>query len=336
MNAQVKPTQTGQYPHSKINNDGKIGCLWLFFPTRMHPWVALKYILDIDFFLNICFIIFALSLGWWSSKKTHEYCPWWGCYGHCFTYALFLGVQGIVLGTYVACMSRNTFRWLNDGSLPGKVSVWVWLRTFFYMVQLALFFIQVAGWTTDFDWWEGDRDKIDASKRILIQVDNPVGSVVRVQGSYWNEVNARNWSILMGFSNVLGWMYLLIIGFTAKKAAIKCNGDRDLPLELTRYQPKDPNREEWRLIDKETAVKIHGYNVQQVYGDNGGNASEQVALVNPNVGANSVPMKLSFVNGPGKKVGEADADQYAGQGSHRVGQNEPQVDDGFGWGNGKL
>jgi hypothetical protein len=156
--AKVKQTQSsGTYPHSKINNDGKIGCLWLFFPTRLHPWVAFKYILDIDFFANICFIIFGLSLGYWSVKKTHEYCPWWGCYGHCASYALFITIHGIILGIYSFVMGRFTLRWLNNGSLPCKASVWFALRTFFYGVELILFFIQLAGWTTDYDWWEGDR-----------------------------------------------------------------------------------------------------------------------------------------------------------------------------------
>jgi hypothetical protein len=157
--------------------------------------------------------------------------------------------------------------------------VWFYLRTFFYGVQLTLFFIQLAGWTTDYDWWEGDRNQIDASKRILIQIDNPIGTMVRVQGSHWNEVNAVNWSIVMGSSNVLGWLYLMIIGFTARKAVQKCDEDRKLPLEQVRYQFKDPAQKKIRLLEKDIALKIHDYNEETFGGPERSNRKNQLAFI---------------------------------------------------------
>ena len=174
----------------------------------------------------------------------------------------------------------------------------------------------------------------------MIQLDKPVGSVVRVQGSYWNEVNARNWSIMMGVSNVAGWLYLIIIGFTAKKAVAKCNQDRFLPLEAVKYRPKDLYREDMRLIDKETAEKIHDYNVQQIYGADGNIDGGQSAIwgsLGQNKGSNgTTPMKMGLANNTGKKYGESDGDEKNGQGSFRVGGDENPGNDGFGWGGDKI
>jgi hypothetical protein len=175
----------------------------------------------------------------------------------------------------------------------------------------------------------------------LIQLEKPVGSTVRVQGSYWNEVNARNWSIMMGVSNVTGWLYLIIIGFTAKKAVAKCNQDRFLPLEAVKYLPKDLYREDIRLIDKETAEKIHDYNVQQIYGADGGNIengqSEIWSGLGQNKGMNApAPMKMGLSNAAIKKYGEAERDQHSGQGSLRVGVDAKPGNDGFGWSGDKI
>lgn len=281
MNTTKSPGQqrSGQYPRGSLNNDGKIGCLWMYFPTRLHPWIALKYIFNIDLFANICFCVFGAAILRWSITKHHQWCPWWGCYGHCVSYGVLILSQGGLLAISAGLLGSRTYKWLNDGSLPGKVAAWFYLRTFFYGVQLTLFFIQLAGWTTDYDWWEGDRDKIDASKRILIQIDKPIGTLVRVQGSYWNEINAVNWSIVTGSSNVLGWLYLIIIGFTARKAVQKCDEDRKLSLEQVRYQFKDLAREKIRLMEKDVALKIHDYNEGKFGSPDVGNGQNQVRFI---------------------------------------------------------
>jgi len=117
-----------------------------------------------------------------------------------------------------------------------------------------MYVIQLGGFVHDI-FMVHKNQKDEERLRILGEETTPRGTTVRVEGSYYNEMNALNYAILLACTQVFFILWLLILGWTMKTAAFRCNEDMNLPLERVLVK-ENPLKEEICLMSKDNAKVI--------------------------------------------------------------------------------
>merc|ERR1711920_800443 len=133
--------------------------------------------------------------------------------------------------------------------------------------------IQFGGYIND--WYEAHDEQKDGEKiptirlndgnqnRALVELDLPVGTTVRVAGSYYNELTALNFALFWVCLQIIFMCYWMALGHTMKEAAHRVVQDNEKSTKFT-IPKKDPLKKQIFMVSYKEAKEMTGENDEEL------------------------------------------------------------------------
>jgi len=252
-------------PLKSNNNDGKMNCLWIIMPQRLHPFVCLKYTLDFDIYVNFACVIYTFFLAGWQTKDGDNYetfNAWWGVYGNTGGFGLFFCAMHFSCWVTALVMQRSILYYLKvTKNLVCRIIHYILWRQVVLGLHILMLVIQLGGYVND--WYEAHDQQKRLEKiptddiRILSESETPLGTTVRVEGSYYNEITAINFALFWVVMQLMFICYWMALGFTMSAAAHRVVQDNEKSTKLT-IPRKDPLKKQLFMVSDTEAKKMVG------------------------------------------------------------------------------
>ena len=259
-------------PLKSNNNDGKMNCLWMIMPTRLHPFVCLKYTLDFDIYVNVAFALYGIGLAYWQTKDGDNYKTfnaWWGVYGNTGMFGIFFCICHLSCWITALIMDKYTLYYLKvTKNLVCRIIHYIMARQVVLGMHLLMLVIQLGGYIND--WYEAhdNQKKLEKIKdpngeRILSESKYALGTTVRVEGSYYNEMTALNFALFWVALQLMFICYWMALGHTMSCAAHRVVQDNEKSIKLT-IPRKDPLKKQLFMVSYKEAKTMIGENDEEL------------------------------------------------------------------------
>jgi len=136
-------------------------------------------------------------------------------------------------------------------------------------MHLLFLLVQFGGYVND--WYEAHdqqkrQERLSTTwkpKRMLVEVEDPIGTTVRVEGSYYNELTALNFAMFWVALQIIFICYWMALGHTMKEAAHRVVQDNEKSTKLT-MPKKDPLKKQIFMVSDQEAKKMIGENDEEI------------------------------------------------------------------------
>jgi len=136
-------------------------------------------------------------------------------------------------------------------------------------MHLLFLLVQAGGYVND--WYEAHQQQKEGEKtpdnlgldRRLVELEQPIGSTVRVAGSYYNELTALNFAMFWCAMQIIFVCYWFTLGHTMKEAAHRVVQDNEKSTKFT-IPKKDPLKKQIFMVSAQEAKKMVGENDEEL------------------------------------------------------------------------